>query len=81
MKTPARLTGKEKNRCWAGWFGALKLLISVAVQIRAAASFPQKTNDDPAHHVINTAAYRRIAAVSIFAFFHSPHDLHQLKKA
>ena len=28
-----------------------------------------------------TAAYRRIAAVSIFAFFHSTHDLHQLKKA
>jgi len=27
------------------------------------------------------AAALRIAAVSIFAFFHSTHDLHQLKKA
>lgn len=23
MKTPARLTGKEKNRCRVGWFCAL----------------------------------------------------------
>ena len=29
----------------------------------------------------STAAHRRIAAVSIFVFFHSTHDLHQLKKA
>ena len=28
----------------------------------------------------STAAYRRIAAVSMLAFFHSTHDLHQLKK-
>ena len=43
-------------------------------------TLPPKTNDDPTP-CKSTAAYRRIAAVSIFAFFHSAHDLHQLKKA
>ena len=51
-----------------------------AVLSPAAKKCGFKDNDDltPCK---STAAYRRIAAVSIFAFFYSTHDLHQLKKA
>ena len=54
---------------------------AAALISRAAVSFRLSQSNDDLTPCKSTAAHRRIAAVSIFAFFHSTHDLHQLKKA
>ena len=49
MKTPARLTGKEKNRCRAGYFRALTLQIPAAVLRNQGRRFPLPGAGSAAH--------------------------------